>query len=223
LSSAPRRTEDLELRFRILSAEYSHLTSMLTSTWSTSAARTNLFFVAVSAAGVALALLSNGQITRTFLILTLSILLLILVMGLVALSRMLHANRESIRQLQSIIRIRRFFVQLDPGSAAYITLPTHDDRMGLFGMHDARSSFGAMTQLPAASMATLVALVDAFVTAALVGTVWMLVFSGDPINAVIAAGISLALATVAYQGWVYRDLMQIRRSLEVRFPTPKGR
>ena len=80
-----------------------------------------------------------------------------------------------------------------------------------------------MTQLPAASMATLVALVDAFVTAALVGTVWMLVFSGDPINAVIAAGISLALATVAYQGWVYRDLMQIRRSLEVRFPTPKGR
>ena len=117
MSSAPRRTGDLELRFRILSAEYSHLTSMLTSTWSTSAARTNLFFVAVSAAGVALAFLSNGHVTRTFLILTLSILLLILVMGLVALSRMLHANRESIRQLQSIIRIRRFFVELDPGSA----------------------------------------------------------------------------------------------------------
>src|SRR4030088_973618 len=50
--SGDERPEDLELRFRILSAEYSALIFHLGSTWSVSAARTNLFFVALSAAGV---------------------------------------------------------------------------------------------------------------------------------------------------------------------------
>src|SRR3989442_415189 len=76
------RPEDLELRFRILSAEYSALIFYLGSTWSVSAARTNLFFVALSAAGVALALISNAsRFSREFQTFALAVLLLVLVIG----------------------------------------------------------------------------------------------------------------------------------------------
>lgn len=209
-----------ELRFKILDAEYRHVTSMLMNIWSTSAARTNLFFVAVSAAGVALALFANGpHATATFLLLVLAVLLLVLVMGVVALERMLHANREAVLYMQSVNRIRRYFTELDPGSVAYMTLPTTDDFAGLFGTHRPRSSFGAMTQMPAASMATLIALIDAFVTAAVVGTAYLLIAGASQWGAVVAAGIALAISIAAYEGWAYRDLQKMRQSLDIRFPT----
>ena len=215
-------SDDLNLRFRILNAEYSHLTSMLTSTWSITGARTNLFFVAVSAAGVALALLANGlRAGSTFLVLALAILLLVLFMGVVAQTRLLHANREAATYLQSLNRIRHFFVEMDPGSERYMALPTTDDDIGLFGSHAHGSSFGAMTQMPAASMATLVALIDAFVAAAITGIVFLLVSGGSQLDAVIAAGIALAVALAGFEGWAYVDLQGLRRSLDVRFPTAR--
>src|SRR5947199_6799019 len=62
--------EDLNLRFRILSAEYSALVQRLGSTSAVSAARTNLYFVFLSATGVALALISNAShFTREFQVL----------------------------------------------------------------------------------------------------------------------------------------------------------
>lgn len=220
---APQEKElphDRELRFKILDAEYRHATSMLTSTWSTAAARTNLFFVAVSAAGVALALLAHA--TSTFLVIALGVLLVVLVIGVVALDRMLHANREAVLYMQSVIRIRRYFTTLDPGSAEYMTLPTTDDETGLFGPHT-RSSFGAMTQPPAASMASLVALIDAFVTAAVVGIAYLLITGAGQSAALIAAGIGLAVSMVFYEGWTFMDLRNLRQSLDVRFPSRANR
>ena len=128
-------------------------------------------------------------------------------------------NREAVLYMQSANRIRRYFTELDPGSVAYLTLPTTDDFAGLFGSHRPRSSFGAMTQMPAASMATLVAPVDAFVTAAVVGTAYLLIAGASQWGAVVAAGIALAISIVAYEGWAYRDLQKMRQSLDIRFPT----
>lgn len=218
---AARLPEDPELRFRILNAEYSHVTSMLTSTLSITAARANLYFVAVSAAGVALALLANASHGgAVFSWLALPVLLLVLVMGVVALDRLLHANHEATLYLQSLNRIRHFFVEIDPGSSPYMALPTSDDEVGLFGSRIRRSSFGAMTQMPAASMATLVALIDAFVTGAIAGVV-VLLLTGGQFEAVIAAGIALALGLAGFEGWAYLDLRRLRRSLDVRFPTTR--
>ena len=211
---------DLELRFRILSAEYSHLTSMLAATWSISAARTNLFFVAVSAGGLALGIGgSSSRLSRPFLVLALGVLMLILTMGMVALSRMLGANRIAIRLIQSLNRIRHFFVELDPHISSYLTQSTHDDERGIFGQVARGTSFGAMTEMPAASMASLIALVDAFVTAAIVGVGGLLASGGDLTNALVAAGVTLALGIVLFEGWVYSDLQRARRGLNPEFPS----
>jgi hypothetical protein len=213
-------SEDLDLRLRILSAEYSHLTLRLTSTWSVSAQRTNLFFVAVSAAGVALALLANiSPAAAIFPLLALAVLLLVLLMGVAALSRLLHANREATTLLQSLNRIRHFFVEIDPASEHYMALPTTDDDIGLFGNNGRRLGFGAMTQMPASSMASLVALIDAFATGAIAGIVYLLVSGGSQLSAVIAAGVGLSLGLIGFEGWVYLDLQRMRRLLDVRFPT----
>jgi hypothetical protein len=218
-AAAHPSSAELDLRFKVLSAEYGHLTSMLSSTWSNAAARANLFFVAVSAAGLALAYLVGGTgATRTSLVLVMVVLLLVLVIGLVALSRLLTAHRESTRLVQSMIRIRHFFVELDPGAAAYMTLPIHDDEAGLFGASTARSRFSAMTYPPAASMASLVAFVDAFVTAAIVGTAYIVVAGDDVSGAVAWSGVTLAIGLAFFQGWVFANLERLRRSLDVRFP-----
>ena len=212
------RPEDLELRFRILSTEYNALIFLLGSVWSVSAARTNLYFVTVSAAGVALALISNASnFSHEFQVFALAVLLLILATGVFAMVRMLHAHAQTVQHIQSLNRIRHFFTELDPGTKPYFTLPTHDDEAGIVGSIRARPSLWAMTQMPAASMATLVALVNTFVTAAIVGTA-CISFGGSPTIALICAVAGFAIGSIVFWGWVLRDLHRVRRSLDVRYP-----
>src|SRR2546430_6853468 len=125
------RPEDLELRFRILSVEYTTLVQRLGSTWAVSAARTNLYFVFLSASGVALALISNAShFSREFQVFALGVLLLNLLGGLMAIARMLHAHGQTVLYIQSLNRIRHFFTELDPEVKPYFTLPVHDDEAG---------------------------------------------------------------------------------------------
>jgi hypothetical protein len=216
--SGDERPEDLELRFRILSAEYSALIFYLGSTWSVSAARTNLFFVALSAAGVALALISNAsQFSREFQVFAVAVLLLVFVVGIFAMTRMLHANAETVLHIQSLNRIRHFFTELDPGTKPYFTLPTQDDMAGVVGSTRPRPSVWAMTHLPAASMATLVALVNTFVIGAIVGTL-CLSLGSNPNTALIWAVAGFAIGSIVIWGWLFRELTRIRRTLVVRYP-----
>ena len=217
-SPQPRERPDLELRFRILSAEYSALIFYLGSTWSVSAARTNLFFVALSAAWVALALMSNAShFSRTFQAVAVAVLLLIFLTGVFAMARMLHAHAQTVLHIQSLNRIRHFFAELDPGTKPYFTLPTNDDEAGVVGSTRASPSLWAMTELPAASMATLVALVNTFVAGAIAGTA-CLSLGGSAGLAMVFAAATFVLASVVVWGWIFLELRRVRRSLVVHFP-----
>jgi hypothetical protein len=212
------RPEVLELRFRILSAEYSALIFYLGSTWSVSAARTNLFFVALSAAGVALALISNAsRFSREFQTFALAVLVLVLVIGVFAMTRMLHAHAQTVLHIQSLNRIRHFFTELDPGTKPYFTLPTHDDVAALVGSTRPRPPLWAMTHMPAASMLTLVALVNTFLIGAIAGTA-SLSSGGNPSTALMWAATGFAIASILIWGWVFRELHRIRKTLVVRYP-----
>src|SRR5438270_12999875 len=100
-SPSPRERPDLELRFQILSAEYIALVQRLGSTSAVSAARTHLYFVFLSASGVALALISNAfHFTREVQVFALRVPLLNLRGGLMALARMLRAPCQSALYVQ---------------------------------------------------------------------------------------------------------------------------
>jgi quinol-cytochrome oxidoreductase complex cytochrome b subunit len=74
-----------------------------------------------------------------------------------------------------------------------------------------------MTHLPAASMATLVALVNTFVIGAIVGTAY-LSLGGNASTALIWAVAGFAIASIVIWGWVFRELHRIRKTLVVRYP-----
>src|SRR5947199_4044176 len=210
--------EDLNLRFRILSAEYSALVQRLGSTWAVSAARTNLYFVFLSATGVALALISNAShFTREFQVFALGVLLLNLLGGLLAMARMLHAHGQTVLYIQSLNRIRHFFTELDADIKPYLTLPVHDDEAGVVESASRHPSLWAMTMLPAASMATLVALVNTFLFGAIAGTVY-LVLGGSATMALVYAGAAFVIAAFFIWGWLFLQLHRIRRRLVIQFP-----
>ena len=216
--SSRERPEDLELRFRILSAEYNALVQRLASTSAVSAARTNLYFVFLSATGVALALISNAShFTREFQIFALGVLLLNLLGGLLAMARMLHAHGQTVLYIQSLNRIRHFFTELDADVKPYITLPVNDDEAAVVESVSRHPSLWAMTMLPAASMATLVALVNTFLVGAIAATV-DLVLGGSANMALVAAGAAFVIASIVIWGWLFLELQRIRRRLVIRFP-----
>lgn len=221
MKSSPRsleRSEDMKLRFQILSTEYSALVQRLGSTSAVSAARTNLYFVFLSATGVALALIANAShFTHEFQVVALGVLLLNLIGGLLAMARMLHAHGQTVMYIQSINRIRHFFTELDAGVRPYLTLPIHDDEAGVVESASRHPSLWAMTMLPAASMATLVALVNTFLVGAVAATV-CLVLGGRATLALVFAGVAFALASSAIWGWLFLELRRIRRRLVIQFP-----
>ena len=217
MNSSPQ-PKDLELRFRILSAEYGSLVQRLASTSAVAAARTNLYFVFLSATGVALALISNAsRFSREFQVFALAVLLLNLLGGLLAMARMLHAHGQTVLYIQSINRIRHFFTELDPEVKQYLTLPIHDDEASVVESVSRHPSVWAMTMLPAASMATLVALVNTFLVGAIAGTAY-LVLGGSSAMALLYAGAAFVIASVVIWGWLLLELGKIRRRLVVQFP-----
>ena len=222
MKSSPRsreRPEDLQLRFQILTTEYSALVQRLGSTSAVSAARTNLYFVFLSATGVALALISNAShFTREFQVFALGVLLLNLIGGLLAMARMLHAHGQTVLYIQSINRIRHFFTELDADVKPYFTLPVHDDEAGVVESASRHPSLWAMTMLPAASMATLVALVNTFLVGAIAATVY-LVLGGSATMALVYAGVAFVVASIVIWGWLFLELRRIRRGLVIQFPS----
>ena len=80
-----------------------------------------------------------------------------------------------------------------------------------------RPSPWAMTMLPAASMATLVALVNTFLVGAIGGTVY-LVLGGSATMALVFAGVAFVIASIVIWGWLFLELHRIQRRLVIQFP-----
>jgi hypothetical protein len=172
----------------------------------------------LSATGVALALISNAShFTREFQVFALGVLLLNLLGGLLAMARMLHAHGQTVLYIQSINRIRHFFTELDADVKPYFTLPVHDDEAGVVESANRHPSLWAMTMLPAASMATLVALVNTFLVGAIAATVY-LVLGGSATMALVYAGVAFVIASIVIWGWLFLELHRIRRRLVIQFP-----
>jgi quinol-cytochrome oxidoreductase complex cytochrome b subunit len=74
-----------------------------------------------------------------------------------------------------------------------------------------------MTMLPAASMATLVALVNTFLVGAIAATAY-LALGGSATMALVYAGVAFAIASIVIWGWLFLELHRIRRRLVIQFP-----
>lgn len=214
---------DRERTQQALSAEYSLLTSALSTAWSASLTRTSIFIFTLSSAGIALGFAAQGGIDRgPFRGLALVVLPVILFLGIATFVRLVQLQRESIVYLTGLNRIRHFLQEWAPSSRPYFVLPPYDDAAAIFrspgsgmGRHPPRNTLLHMV----VQTQGVVGVITAAVAAAFG---WL---GAAPASAAVAA----VLAAVAFVGTLavllaywQRSLAELRNSIRPIHPTPQG-
>jgi hypothetical protein len=182
--------------------------------------RANVFLTVLSASIIALALLADatgfGAHTTT---LALVLLPVVFLLGLAAYARLVQINTEEFQLVLAMNRLRRAYLELEPGLERYLTTGHHDDERGVIATY--------MLERPTrrwlwvhflVNTPTIVATVDAALAAAVV--VLLLQVAEAPRAVAVAGGV---VAFLAVWGVLFRlQLYTLRplRGITPRFPTP---
>lgn len=205
----------------VLSAEYGVLMAALTSSWSTSLARTSIFLGVLSAAGIALGFAAQGGGgTGAIANAALVVLPLLLFLGVATFARLIQIQRESIIYTTGMNRIRHFMQIQVPKSRPYFVLSGHDDLAAVY-----RSPGAGMYRRPprfpllylAVQTQGVVGVVTAGVAAAFAGL--LLSAAGSTVSwAAVVIGF-LVTVGVLFTYWK-RSVSELFASIEPLNPTP---
>jgi hypothetical protein len=205
----------------ILATEHWSLLATRSLIWGEAMSRATVFLTLLSASIIALALLADatgfGPETRT---LALVLLPLVFLLGVAAYARLVQINTEEFELVLAMNRLRRAYLQLEPGLERYFTTGHHDDERGLIAsyMLDGPSRRWLIVHF-LVNTPTIVATVDSALAAAIV--VLLLQLGDAPLAAEVAAG-AVTFALV----WGVLLRLQLHalhplRGKSPRFPTPR--
>jgi hypothetical protein len=204
----------------ILATEHWSLLASRSLIWGEAMSRATVFLTLLSASIIALALLADatgfGPETRT---LALVLLPLVFLLGIAAYARLVQINTEEFELVLAMNRLRRAYLQLEPGLERYFTTGHHDDERGLIAsyMLDGPSRRWLIVHF-LVNTPTIVATVDSALAAAIV--VLLLQLGDAPLAAEVASG-AVTFALV----WGVLLRLQLHalhplRGKSPRFPTP---
>ena len=202
----------------VLTAEYSLLTTMLSTVWSATLTRTSIFLITLSTSGIALGFAAQPGIDRRAL--AVSVLPLILFLGVTTFVRIVQLQREAIVYITGLNRIRWFFQEAAPGSRPYFVLPPYDDEVAIF-----RSPGTGMSRRPPGrnflrlivQMQGIVSVVAAAVAAAFGG------LATAPAGRTVMSLVATAFFVVTLASllmWWQRSIAELFRSIRPLHPTP---
>jgi hypothetical protein len=205
---------------QVLATEHWSLIAARSLIWNEAMSRATVFLTVLSASIIALALLADatgfGAQTTT---LALVLLPVVFLLGLAAYARLVQINTEEFQLVLAMNRLRRAYLDLEPGVERYFTTGHHDDERGVIASY--------MLEGPSrqwlwvhflVNTPTIVATVDAALAAAIV--VLLLQVAEAPRAAAVAGG---AAAFLAVWGVLFRLQLQTLRPFRdkrPRFPTP---
>ncbi len=205
---------------QILATEHWSLLATRSLIWNEALSRASVFLTVLSAAIVSLALLADatgfGPETTT---LALVLLPIVFLLGIGAYARLVQINTEEFQLVLAMNRLRRAYMDVEPGLEPYFTTGHHDDERGMLATYMLyRPSRLWLWIHFVVNTPTIVATVDAALAAAVV--VVLLQLANAPSVGVMAAG-GLVFITI----WCALYLLQWRilsRLLdqEPRFPSP---
>jgi hypothetical protein len=213
--------EDRERVTDVLKAEYSLLTSMLSTTWSASLTRTSIFLFTLSSAGIALGFAAQAGIDRgPFRTLALVVLPIVLFLGVATFVRLVQLQRESIVYVMGVNRIRYFLQQTAPASRPFFILPPYDDPAAIY-----RSPGTGMSRRPPSSALGhlivqtqgVVGVVAAAVAAAFAG---LAAAETGVVTAGALAAAAFLVTLVALLTYWRRALAELTRSIRPINPIP---
>ena len=205
---------------QILATEHWGLLATRSLIWNEALSRASVFLTVLSAAIVSLALLADatgfGPETVT---LALVLLPIVFLLGIGAYARLVQINTEEFQLVLAMNRLRRAYMELEPGLEPYFSTGHHDDELGMLTTYMLyRPSRLWMWIHFVVNTPTIVATVDAALAAAVVVLVLQLVDA--PLVAVVAGGGVVFLAI-----WWGLFLLQFRILSHLiqekpRFPSP---
>ena len=210
---------------QLLGTEHWNLIASRALIWNEAQSRATVFLTVLSASIIALALLADatgfGAQTIT---LALVLLPVVFLLGLAAYARLVQINTEEFQLVLAMNRLRRAYLEMEPGLERYLTTGHHDDEQGVIATymytvdHPTRQWLWVhfLVNTP-----TIVATVDAALAAAIV--VLLLQVADAPRAAAVAGGV---VAFLTVWGTLFRlQLHSLRpfRSHTPRFPTPADR
>jgi hypothetical protein len=180
---------------QILATEHWSLLAARTNASNESFSRASWFLTAVSATVVALALAADAtDFGADFHLFALLLLPVVVLVGAVTFVRLMDLNREDVRLVVGMNRLRRGYLDLAPELESYFITGHHDDWAGIMRTVGATG----MVRIPAAqylsSTAMLVGIVDAVLVGALGGVACASLGAGLAVD--IVAGTIGALVTL---------------------------
>jgi hypothetical protein len=208
---------------QVLATEHWSLIAARSLIWNEAMSRATVFLTVLSASIIALALLADatgfGAQTTT---LALVLLPVVFLLGIAAYARLVQINTEEFQLVLAMNRLRRAYLDIEPGLERYFTTGHHDDERGVIAtyMLDRPSRQWLWVHF-LVNTPTIVATVVAALGAAIV--VLLLQVAEAPRAAAVAGG---AVAFLAVWGVLFRlQLHTLRpfRDKTPRFPTPSGR
>ena len=192
------------LRVQLLAQEHWSLLSTRSLSWSESFARASMFLTILTGTVVALALVAQAtSFGQGFVVFALLLLPILLFVGLATFVRLGEINTEDVVWVQGMNRLRRAYLELDPGIAPYLMSGWTEDVQGVLQTYGAppgtnpslRENFThALVTTPA-----MIGLVNCVVAGALAGLVFAQLGASMEISAVGGAG--SFLVTFVLLGW----------------------
>jgi len=207
----------------LLSTEHWSLLAARSLIWSEAQSRATVFLTVLSATTIALALLADatgfGDETLTV---ALAVLPVVLLLGIAAYVRLVQINAEEFQLVLAMNRLRRGYLDLEPGLERYLSTGYHDDQRGVFTTYMVeRAGQRALWLHFLVNTPNIVATVDAALTAVIV-VLGLQAADAPRIAAATAAATAFLLVWVALY-LLQRETLRPFRHQSPRFPSPPDR
>lgn len=207
----------------ILTTEHWSLLSARALVYNESFARTGMLLTVLSASLVALALVAQAMgFGDEFLVFAAFVLGFDLFLALATLGRIGAANRDDLRYVQAMNRIRHAYLELAPELEAYFSTSRYDDMRGVLATYGEPIGKQSMLVSFAHGMTTMdgmVGVITAIVAGVLAGIVAAILGATAGSAALVGlAGIAAVFAAISLNA--VRSVFRFQASLQPRFPSP---
>ena len=193
------------MRAQLLATEHWSLLATRSLSWNESFARAGMFLTVLTGAVVALALAAQAtDFGQGFVVFALLLLPVVLFVGVATFVRLGEINEEDVVWVRGMNRLRRAYLELDPGLEPYLITGWTEDLAGVlrtFGSPGGPASMLGNFQHALVTTPAMVAFVDCVIAGVLVGLVAAQLGAPMELSAVAAAaGFLAAFALIALYG-----------------------
>jgi hypothetical protein len=220
----PNTPEASSGRLQVLATEHWSLLATRSLTYMESFSRVSMFLSVLTGAVVALALFAQvDHFHETFLMAAILILSVVVFVGLATIGRIMALNRENVRWVAGMNRLRDAYLEMYPDLEPYFVASSHDDLRGFaltmeLPIASRRSPLASAAQgfqsLPA-MLTVIVAMV-----AGLLGALVAARFGASTPLAVVVATVVFLLTNVLIGFRAERAFFSFARAMPARFPSP---